>query len=188
MFTAIRRTRTRSEKESPRKIPPNTRSPKKIKSLVSSDSEDNGKRNADDSNRSLRCRTLRARKTWNYAKMLGSNSENSDDSDKQDLRPRRQRRKTNVLPLTLENSDDSDNKQELRPRRQRRKPEVVAITPDSFSGRCLRRNLQERHYVENTDSSEEEDDDDGVNISVSVSSRGRIRRLTAKARASVFRD
>ncbi len=113
--------------------------------MLSSESDENDKRLVANSTSAQRCRTLRARKTWNYAKMLESNSEVSEDSDKvQDLRPRKQRR-------------------------------------------CLRRNLQERHYVENSHSSEE-DDDEGVNISVSVSSRGRIRRLTAKARASVFRD
>lgn len=153
-----------SEKDSPRKVTnTNTRSPRKIKSPVSSDSEDN-KPLVKVASRNQRCRTLRARKTWNYAKMLESQSENSNDSDEK-------------------------QEEELRPRRQRRKPELVAsdnlLIPPVHR---LRRSLQARQYAENTDSSEEEDDDEGVNIRVSVSSRGRIRRLTAKARASVFRD
>lgn len=129
--------------------------------VLSDDSEDEEMKKKmvqETANSTGRCRSLRARKKWNYAKMFESNSEDSDDSDQQDLRPRRQRRKTEV-----------------------------AITEDAINHRNLRRHPPESLYVENTDSSsEEQDDDSGVNISVSVSSRGRIRRLTAKARASVF--
>lgn len=194
------------DKESPRKMP-NTRSPKKLKSPVSSDSDESSvvnvtpaKRNsagagsaessvastntsaAASASASPRCRSLRARKTWNYAKMLESNSEASDDSD----------------------NDDDNKQQDLRPRRQRRKRAIAAagggvagrssggVSANDVMVRACRRNLAERRYVENTDSEgtedDEEDDEGGVNISVSVSSRGRIRRLTAKARASVFRD
>lgn len=158
--------RVTTEKESARKmmVSANTRSPKKMKSpvSVSSDSDDDKPLAKEVSvSRNQRSRTLRARKTWNYAKMLESNSDNSNDSD--------------------------GKQEELRPRRQRRKSDMVAAGGGVVAVNRLRRNLQTRHYVENSDSSEE-DDDEGVNIRVSVSSRGRIRRLTAKARASVFRD
>lgn len=156
--------RIRAVRESPRKA--NLRSPKKIKAPMSSESEDKNDDDDDDKplTRSPRSRTLRARKTWNYAKMLASNSEESEDSD-----------------------DNSTKREEGRPRRSKKRSTDSSVSEDVVRSRRLRQNLQVRHYVENSDSCEE-DDDEGVNISVSVSSRGRIRRLTAKARASVFRD
>lgn len=177
---------------------PNTRSPKKPKSPEFSDSDEESVAamvskqgaggSADSSTMSggARSRSLRARKTWNYAKMLQSNSEVSDDSD--------------------DDGDDSKRDADpMRPRRQRRKRTIAGagnvMSPgrSSVGGsgsandalvRSCRRNLAERRYVENTDSggATEDDDEDDLNISLSVSSRGRIRRLTAKARARVLRD
>lgn len=90
-----------------------------------------------------------------------------------------------------ENSDDGNvagKQADSRTRRQKKRSSTdMSVSEEVGRSRRLRQNLQVRHYVENSDSCEE-DDDEGVNISVSVSSRGRIRRLTAKARASVFRD
>lgn len=159
--------RIRVEKENSGKVP-STRSPRKIKSLVKrlstseSEEEIQGKHEIEkDSSHSQR--NLRARKQWNYAKMLADDSENSDEIvDKGGSRTSRR----STRKVSAASSED------------------VNVLPVHR----LRRNLQTRHYNENTESSEEEDDGEGVNIRVSVSSRGRIRRLTAKAIASVRRD
>jgi len=157
----------RVEKESPRKVLP-VRSPRKMKSpvkpLSTSESEEGVlKKHETEKDNSRSQRRLRERKQWNYARMLASESDNSDGMcDK--LGRRVSRRPTRKMSVASS--------------------EEVNVVPVHR----LRRNLQTRHYNENTETSEEEDDDEGVNIKLSVSSRGRIRRLTAKARASVFRD
>lgn len=146
------------------------RSPRKVKSLLktlsTSESEEEVSVKHDTQKDSLRSqRRLRTRKTWNYAKMLESDSDNTDGA-----------------------ADKSESSTPSRLRRPRKMSIASIEDVDVVPVQRLRRNQQVRRYNENTDSSEEEDDDEGVNIRVSVSSRGRIRRLTAKARASVFRD
>lgn len=112
-------------------------------------------------------RNLRKKKRWNYAKMLDvsgvSSEEGADDwipTQKFTKRAARHKRRVLRTKKIRNYSEDSDN---------------------SYNG----------NSDKNDDGDDDDDDDDNeensVNIRVSVSSRGRIRKLTAEAKAHLFR-
>lgn len=108
-------------------------------------------------------RNLRKRKRWNYAKMLDvSGISSEEEADDWKPTPKRKFNKKTVR----HNSRDLKTKQ--------------------------KRNYTKRSDSTNSSSDEDDNDDDddeenSVNIRVSVSSRGRIRKLTAEAKAHLFR-
>lgn len=109
-------------------------------------------------------RNLRKKKRWNYAKMLDVSGISSEEGvDDWKPTPTRKFNKKTVR----HKSRDLRTKQ--------------------------KRNYTERSDQSLNDSSDEDDDNDdddeenSVNIRVSVSSRGRIRKLTAEAKAHLFR-
>lgn len=107
-------------------------------------------------------RNLRKKKRWNYAKMLdgsGMSSEEGVDDWKPDKR------------LTKIASRHNNQKS-----KQKRK--YTERSDQSFN---------DSSDVDNDDDNDDDDEENSVNIRVSVSSRGRIRKLTAEAKAHLFR-
>lgn len=108
-------------------------------------------------------RTLRKKKRWNYAKMLdGSGVSSEEGAD--DWTPTQKFKKIAVR----QKSRDSKSKQ---------KQNYTELSDQSLNDST----------DENDDDNDEDNEENSVNIRLSVSSRGRIRKLTAEAKARLFR-
>lgn len=108
-------------------------------------------------------RTLRKKKRWNYAKMLDVSGVSSEEGA-DDWTPTQ---KFNKI-AARQKSRDSKSKQ---------KQNYSELSDQSLNDSS----------DENDDDNDEDDEENSVNIRVSVSSRGRIRKLTAEAKARLFR-
>lgn len=104
-------------------------------------------------------RNLRKKKRWDYAKMLDVSGISSEEGA-DDWKP------------TPKFSKKIPSRHKSQANKKRNYTE---------------RSDQSCSSDDNTDDNDEEDDEDSVNIRVSVSSRGRIRKLTAEAKAHLFR-
>lgn len=115
-------------------------------------------------------RNLRKKKRWNYAKMLNVSGLSSEEGGADDWKPtnlisKRAARHKNKTKQTKNYNECSDQ---------------------SFNDSSDGGNDDDNDGV-GDDDGDDDDEENSVSVSVSVSSRGRIRKLTAEAKAHLFR-
>jgi hypothetical protein len=110
-------------------------------------------------------RNLRKKKRWNYAKMLDVSGVSSEEGT-DDWKP------ANRFTKKASLHKNRDIKRKLKRKYSEGSDQSSNSSSDENDG---------------NDDDEDDDEENSVNIKVSVSSRGRIRKLTAEAKAHLFR-
>lgn len=109
-------------------------------------------------------RNLRKKKRWNYAKMLDISGVSSE-----------------------EGVDDWKPSQKLTKKNSRRKSRDLKSKQKKNGKNTSDQSSNDSSDDDGNDDNDDNDEENNVNMRVSVSSRGRIRKLTAEAKAHLFR-